>query len=223
MTTSPGRRPSPRTWSSNSKAIWPLVRSRRYSSGTPACSSRSGEPVQDLGRNSRKRRGEMPLGTDVVDRDGDLAVGLLAQLAAVLMLHADGVLALLGEAGIVDDEDPLGAGEGLGHHGAVAWQDLLFVPGALVDELLQGLFGVFDVEQFRRPGDAGGHRFDALALAVLEQAAEVDAAPGALGLVAEVVVEQLGIVAKPFEDFGGSSGVKVLFILFIRTKPPRGS
>ena len=122
-----------------------------------------------------------------MDRDGDLAVGLLAQLAAVLTLHADGVLALLGEAGIVDDEDPPGAGEGLGHHAAVALEDLLLVPGALVDELLQGLFGVFDVEQLRRPGDAGGHRFDALAFAILEQAAEVDAAPGELSGVAEEV------------------------------------
>ena len=100
-----------------------------------------------MGKYSRNAAGKCPLGLDVVDRDGHLAVGLLAQLAAVLMLDADGVLALLGEAGIVDDEDPLGTGQGLSHHGAIALANLLLVPGALVDELLQGLLGVFDVEQ----------------------------------------------------------------------------
>src|SRR4051794_35379772 len=75
----------------------------------------------------------------LVGRDGDLAVGFLAQLAAVLTLDTDGVLALLGEAGIVDDEDPRGAGQGYGHDTAIAPKDLLLVPGALVDELLQGL------------------------------------------------------------------------------------
>ena len=138
-----------------------------------------------------------------MDRDGHLAVGLLAQLAAVLTLHTDGVLALLGETGIVDDKDPPGAGEGLSHHTTVAVEDLLLVPGALVDELLQGLFGVFDVKQLRWPGDAGGHRFDALAFPILEQTPEVDAAPGELRGVVVEVLEPLGIVTKPEEDFGG--------------------
>ena len=95
-----------------------------------------------LGQKQPQRRGEMTVGTDVVDRDGDLAVGLLAQLATVLVLDADGVLALLGEPGIVDDKDALGIGEVLSHHGAVAVEDSLFVPRALVDELLHGLLGV---------------------------------------------------------------------------------
>ena len=55
----------------------------------------------------------MTRGADVVDRGGDLAIGLLAQGAAILPLDADGMLALLGEAGVVEDEDPLGAGKGL--------------------------------------------------------------------------------------------------------------
>lgn len=46
----------------------------------------------------------MSLLADVMDRDGDLAVGSLARRASVLPLEADGVLALLGEAGVVDDE-----------------------------------------------------------------------------------------------------------------------
>ena len=141
--------------------------------------------------------GEVPLGTDGVDRDGDLAVGLLAQLAAILMLHAHGVLALLGEAGIVDDEDPLGAGQRSGHHAAISLPDRLLVPGALVDELLQGLFGVLDVQELRRPGDAGGHRFDALAFPIFEQAPEVDAAPGELAGVTVEVLKSFGIGTKP--------------------------
>ena len=42
--------------------------------------------------------------------------------------------------------------------------------------------------------------------AILEQAAEVDPAPGVLGLVPEVVVEQFGINPEPIEDFGGQFG-----------------
>src|SRR4029077_1884713 len=73
-----------------------------------------------LGQIEPQCGGEVPRGADVVDRDGDLAVGLLAELAAVLMLDADGVLALLGEAGIVDDVDAPGAGQGSGHDGTIS-------------------------------------------------------------------------------------------------------
>src|SRR6516164_286378 len=102
----------------------------------------------------------MAPGADVVDGDGDLAVGLLPQGATVLALHAHGVLALLGEAGVVDDEDALGAGERLGHAGAVAAQDGALVPRALANELLQRLFGVL-ARQALRQGDAAGERLDA--------------------------------------------------------------
>ena len=108
MTSLPGNRPSPRTWSSNSNAIWPLVRSSQDASGTPALIEplRGGRPGP--GQIKPQGCGEVPLGADVVDGNGDLAVGLLAQLPAVLMFHADGVLALLGKAGVVEDEDPWG-------------------------------------------------------------------------------------------------------------------
>jgi len=148
----------------------------------------------------------MPVGADIVERDGDLAVGRLAQLAAVLVLDADGVLPLLGEAGIVDDEEPLGAGQGPGHHRAIAMEDLLIVPGTLIDELLQGLVGIADREEFGREWDPADHGLDALAIAVLEQAAEIDAAPGALRLVAEIVVEELGVDLEPAEDLGSEFG-----------------
>ena len=87
-------------------------------------------------------------------RGGDLAIGLLAQGPAVLPLDADGVLALLGEAGVVDDEDPAGLAKVSGHDGAITLPDgLPVVPGALADELLEGLVEVRDIEA-RREGDA---------------------------------------------------------------------
>jgi hypothetical protein len=42
--------------------------------------------------------------------DRDLAVGGLAQRAGVLASDADGALALLGEAGVVDDQDAVALG-----------------------------------------------------------------------------------------------------------------
>ena len=62
----------------------------------------------------------MARGADVMDGHGRLAIGLLAQGAAILALDADGVPALLGERDVVDEEDALGSGEGLGEVGAVA-------------------------------------------------------------------------------------------------------
>src|SRR5262249_58077743 len=103
---------------------------------------------------------------------GDVAVGVLAQGAAVLPLDADGVLALLGEGDVVEEEDARGAGEGPGQAGAVALEDLGLIPGALVEELLQGLLGVLD-GQFGGQGDTPGERLDALAFAVEQQALEV--------------------------------------------------
>ena len=140
----------------------------------------------------------MPGGADRVDCNGHLAVGLLAQLAAVLVLDPHGVLALLGEAGIVDDKDSLGTGEGLSHHTAVAVEHGLFVPGALVDELLQGLFRIAKCAEFDRQSDSADHRLNALAFAILDQAAEVDAAPGPLGLVPKIVLEKPGVIPIPF-------------------------
>src|SRR5262249_41224274 len=168
------------------------------------------EPLRGTGPGLRdkeaQRRREMPLGTDIVERDGDLAVGLLAQLAAVLMLDADGMLALLGEAGIVDDEAARGASEGLGHHRAIAMEDLLIVPGTLIDELLQGLFRIADREELGREWDPADHGLDALTFAILEQATEIDAAPGALSLVAEIVLEEFGVTTEPAQDLRAEFG-----------------
>ena len=48
--------------------------------------------------------------------DGDLAIADLAQGAGVLPAHADGALPLLGEAGVVEEQDPIALG-GQGEHG----------------------------------------------------------------------------------------------------------
>src|SRR5262249_30473049 len=70
----------------------------------------------------------------------------------------------------------------------------------------EGLLGVLGVEP-RREVDAGGERLDALALAVLGQALEVDAAPGGLLGVGGGVAEGVGVIAEAGEDlrrqFGG--------------------
>jgi hypothetical protein len=80
----------------------------------------------------------------------------------------------------------------------------------------------FDVQEFRGPGDPSRHGLDALALAVLEQAAKRDAAPGVLDLVPEVVAEQLGVIAKPIEDFGGQfGGVGLVHTLHTNIAPKR--
>src|SRR5437763_10756985 len=140
-----------------------------------------------------------------MDRGGDLAVGPLALGAAVLTLHADGELALLGEAGVVDHEDPGGRGEGPGHGRAVSLPDGPLVPGALADELLQRLVQVLDL-QAGRECDLAGERLDTLAVAVEDETLEVDA--GVLGLAGpvEVAAESVGVGGEPVEDFGGEFG-----------------
>jgi hypothetical protein len=109
--------------------------------------------------------------------------------------------ALLGEGDVVEEEDACGTGEGLGQVGAVALEDLVLVPGAWVDELLERLFGV-GAGQPLGQGDAAGAGLDALALAVAEEPLEVDAGPaGRLGL-GEVLGELGGVVAEAAEDGG---------------------
>jgi hypothetical protein len=83
--------------------------------------------------------------------------------------------------------------------------ELLVVPGALVDELLEGLLRVLDVQVWRE-SDATGEGFDALAFAVMEQPLEIDSAPGGLLLVGESVAEHVRIIPKSLEDFGRQFG-----------------
>lgn len=92
----------------------------------------------------------------MVDRGGDLTVGPPAEGAAILPLHADGVPSLLGKTGVVDHEDRRRIGEGLGLDGPEVSGDLLFVPGILIEELLEGLLGITNGGEFSGPGDAMG-------------------------------------------------------------------
>ncbi len=139
--------------------------------------------------------------TGVMEADGALAIGLLGQRPAVLTLDADGVPALLGIGGVVDDEDRLGVGAGLGHVAAVASPDVLLVPVGLVDEVLEALAGILDAELGRQV-DAGDHGLDALAFAVLEEAAEVDERPVGLAAHGEVAAKEVGVGLEPREDAG---------------------
>ena len=105
----------------------------------------------------------------------------------------------------VDDEDPRLIGERPGHPRAVTSPDGLIIPGALADELLEGLVGVGD-GQARGQDGVAGHRLDALAVGVLEQPAEIDAAPGGLAGAVEVVAEVTGVLGEPIEDVGCKLG-----------------
>src|SRR5262249_16712617 len=90
---------------------------------------------------------------------------------------------LLGEAGVIDDHEAAAVG---GEHAArQAVTDGPVLPGALVDELLQGLLVVAGAAV--DSPEALGHRLDALAGAVRQQAAEGDPGPRAGGDVAEAV------------------------------------
>ena len=82
----------------------------------------------------------------------------------------------------------------------------MIVPGTLVDELLHGLFGIVEVAKFGRECNPSHHRLDALALTILDQTAEVDTTPRALGGVPEFVTEAFGVTLKPFQDFGSEFG-----------------
>ena len=101
--------------------------------------------------------------------DGDDAVVDLAQLAAVLPLHAGGLGALLARAGLIDDADGaqlvVGQGVRVGRRGVAGWCGPAVVPGVVVQELLEGA-----------DGGAGGQGdgLDRLARQVGEQAAAVD-------------------------------------------------
>ena len=81
----------------------------------------------------------------VVTVDGNLAVAGLAQGARVLPLHADGALALLGEAGVVEDEDGV-AFAGKLHEGADALiVEVVVVEGDAGQQVVQALLaGVGD-------------------------------------------------------------------------------
>jgi hypothetical protein len=131
-----------------------------------------GTPV--LGQEETQADADRHLGPGQGERDQRLAVGPLAELAAVLPLHADRVAALLRQGGVVHDQHRVRPA-----HQPVGGLDQLVLqrcrgPGGGRDEVVQ-LLGVA-----RR--DACRHRLDALALAGRDQPLEVDRRPAALRL-----------------------------------------
>jgi len=83
--------------------------------------------------------GKAPFLGGVVQAHPDLAVADLAEGAGVLPGHAHGMLALFGEAGVV--EEPGCPGAEVRHHLLSELpSERLPIPGALADELLEGLF-----------------------------------------------------------------------------------
>ena len=121
-----------------------------------------------------------------MQRDGDLAVVGLAQRARVLARHAHRVTALLGKAGVVDDDHAFGIVKCSTQTAAVGVQHGLLVPHALIDEQLQRLLRIAVPAGHVHPTT---QRFDALAFAVQQQALEVDACPARASDVPEVTGE----------------------------------
>ena len=110
----------------------------------------------------------------ILERDGDLAVADLAEGPAVLAGHTHRVLALLDEAGVVDDQRA-GMAKRPANPLPHRFPDDLVFPVALVDELLERL----DVVLLRLIDGAQslGHRLDALPLTVEQEAAKVRHTP----------------------------------------------
>ena len=81
----------------------------------------------------------------------------------------------------------------------------MFVPIGLVDEILEALIGVLDAELGRQV-DASDERLNALAFAVLEQAAEIDERPIGLAGQGKVGSEEFGVGFEPGQDTGWERG-----------------
>jgi hypothetical protein len=105
------------------------------------------------------------------EANGDLAVVLFADLAAVLPGNADGVLAFLREAGIVDD--PGRDRRSRGHQGkdvlTNGLEEELVIPGRYGDDVMQGLMSAPDIVGV----ETGGHGFHAFAFSGQKEAEAV--------------------------------------------------
>ena len=97
----------------------------------------------------------------------DLAVGQLAERAAILPGHADGRLARFGKGSLIDHPN-LRLAQGIDHLLRQRALHLLDRPGALAGKLPQGL---------HVGAHARRHRLDGLALAIEQQAFEILARP----------------------------------------------
>jgi hypothetical protein len=139
-----------------------------------------GQEQPPIQRTRRLRR-------DRANRHADLAVAGLAQRAAVLPGDADRHLALFGKPGVVDH--PRLGRDRLAHPHRQPLADRLPLPRRLIDELLQAL--LIAVLQ------AGGHRLDALALAIEHQPTQIHLAPAPLILAAHRLEQLRRELDKP--------------------------
>src|SRR5205814_1199520 len=121
--------------------------------------------------------------------NGDDAVLGLAQPAAPLLLHAGGLVPLLGIAGLVDQADGVRARVLGGHQALESIPQLVLRPLELAEELLQGPWG--DVRLLR-------DRFDTLLGQVGELPTDVDAQVGAGVLATEAIAE----LVEELNEFG---------------------
>lgn len=110
--------------------------------------------------------------------DGDLAIGHLAQRAAILPRHAHRMRPRFREARFVEDQNP----RALRHHRPQPPPHDLGVPGRMRNEVLKGLVR-------RRLADPFEHRRHRLARAVAQQAVDILAQRHVLRAMAEAVLE----------------------------------
>jgi hypothetical protein len=134
-----------------------------------------------------------------VDANGDLTVGFLAQCSAILSLNADGVFALFGKGDIIEEEDAFGTGKGFGQVRAVVLEDLMLVPGALVDELLESLLGIFGNESLGKQ-NASREWFDGFAFAIKKKSLEVDSRPASRLGLRKVLDKHQSVITQPIQD-----------------------
>ncbi len=121
-------------------------------------------------------------------RHGGLAVGDLAERAAVLPRHADRVRALLGKAGAIENEDA----RAIGNRGAQLPPHGLGRPRRIGNEMLERLIRA-------RIADALEHRTHRLAPTVAQQPEQVATEGAALGDVREAHFERLEPGAQAIE------------------------
>ena len=128
-------------------------------------------------------------------RHGDLAIGDLAQGAAVLPRHADRVRTLLRKTRAVEDQDT----GPLRHRDSQPVPQAIGVPRRIGDEVLKRLIA----PRLTHPREHRAHR---LARAVTQQAEEVPAEGAALGAMAKCPLERLQPRQEPVDPRGRIAG-----------------
>jgi len=122
---------------------------------------------------SVQSKGSITFATGVAKIDADLAIGELAQRAAVVMGDRRRVLALVGHTRFIDQDDRILLPHGLRHQKLVALHERRSAPRAFANEGLH-------TADWKAMGQ--GHRFDRFARMVAQQALEIAMRPRGLVL-----------------------------------------